>query len=71
MIQNLDKILDLTDSIQEEWLKFSEELMKHAKSKKRKIHYADLKDVFLMTKIADLQNQINILQEWKLNKEGV
>jgi hypothetical protein len=76
--KHLDEILDLADSIQEEWFKYSEEVMKHAKSRGKEIHYADLKDTFFYMKIAELQKQvktlkyeIGVLQEWKLNKEGI
>jgi hypothetical protein len=66
METNLNQILDSTEAIQKEMLKFINELYSDEKFLERQHRKTDMynsaKDVFFMMKISELQNQIKELK---------
>lgn len=59
----IDKILTGAENIQKEMHKMIEAISKYPRFKK--LSYDSMKDVFFMMKIAELQEQIAILKEFK------
>lgn len=59
----IDKILTGAENIQKEMHKMIEAISKDPRFKK--LSYDSMKDVFFMMKIAELQEQIAILKEFK------
>ena len=60
---DIDKILTGAENIQKEMHKMIEVISKDPRCKK--LSYDSMKDVFFMMKIAELQEQIAILKEFK------
>lgn len=57
---DLNKILDKTENLQTEMHKFIEDAIQHAwETKKKRLTYQDVKDVYYLMKISELKEEIN------------
>lgn len=59
---NIDDLLNNTEAIQAEMHKFISDMDKYSKKKDKKLQYKDLETIYFLTKISELQKEIEILK---------